>query len=405
MTCSEYDALLAKLAEGTLTPEEEDLLLAHEASCPACAARREALDALPEHLAALARDVPPMPADFHQGWTTRVEECAMEDKQAHRPIRVPSRSKTWTRVLSVAAALVFVVGGTLLTRDTLSPRKQTTPSADTESTDEFTAGAGVRSMTMTSDYNSSANAYDADSSAEGAALYSAPAADDTQAQDKKIIRTVSVTLGTQRYDESVAALRAACDEAGGWIENSSESASSSTERRTISLTLRIPSDGLDAFLTELSGAGRMIRRTESAEDVTSDYQDTQARLDTQKALMARLQALVTTAADLSDLLALESQIADTQYAIDTLQASLNVTDRQVSYATVDVSLREEKSSDAAQDTELTLGDRVLSALKSGWEVFTGFLGDAAVFLMAALPFLAVAAAVVVIAAIIRKRKK
>jgi hypothetical protein len=258
---------------------------------------------------------------------------------------------------------------------------------------------------MTSDYNSSANAYDVDSSAEGAALYSAPAADDTQAQDKKIIRTVSVTLGTQRYDESVAALRAACDEAGGWIENSSESASSSTERRTISLTLRIPSDGLDAFLTELSGAGRMIRRTESAEDVTSDYQDTQARLDTQKALMARLQALVTTAADLSDLLALESQIADTQYAIDTLQASLNVTDRQVSYATVDVSLREEKSSDAAQDTELTLGDRVLSALKSGWEVFTGFLGDAAVFLMAALPFLAVTAAVVVIAAIIRKRKK
>ena len=46
--------------------------------------------------------------------------------------------------------------------------------------------------------------------------------------------------------------------------------------------------------------------------------DTETRLATQRALMARLQSLVTEAASLTELLELESQIADTQYTIDRL---------------------------------------------------------------------------------------
>ena len=84
---------------------------------------------------------------------------------------------------------------------------------------------------------------------------------------------------------------------------------------------------LDDYFSGTSGLGRVISREESATDVTESYYDTQARLETQQALMARLQALVTDAADLSDLLTLESQIAETQYQIDRLQSSLNSTDR------------------------------------------------------------------------------
>ena len=63
-----------------------------------------------------------MPEDFHAVWMQKVEEEAMEKKNRTEK---PSRKTVMTRVLSAAAALVFVVGGTLLTRDTLSPSVQT----------------------------------------------------------------------------------------------------------------------------------------------------------------------------------------------------------------------------------------------------------------------------------------
>lgn len=98
-------------------------------------------------------------------------------------------------------------------------------------------------------------------------------------------------------------------------------------------------------------------------------------------------------------------MADTQYQIDRLTSSLQSTDKQVNYATVDVSLREEKASDDLTNQDMSLAQRLMSALEAGWGMFVDFLGDAVVFLVAALPFIAVVAVVGVIVVIVRKRKK
>ena len=227
---------------------------------------------------------------------------------------------------------------------------------------------------------------------------------DTQAQESKIIRTASLTIATKTYDESLALLRQLCGDAGGWVSWSSES-TGSTGLRSANLTLRIPAAQLDAFLEGTGGAGRVTYRSETADDVSDSYYDTAARLETQKALMARLRALVTDAASLSDLLELESQIADTQYQIDRLTASLQSTDRQVDYATVDISLREERAADDITNPEMGFGERLLSALRAGWESFVSFVSDMAVFLVAALPFLAVVAAVVIGWRVWRRRRR
>ena len=109
--------------------------------------------------------------------------------------------------------------------------------------------------------------------------------------------------------------------------------------------------------------------------------------------MERLQALMSETATLSELLELESAIADTQYTLDSLQSQLNQTDDQVAYATVDVSLREESSADAVTTRKLSLGERLLAGLKTGWDTFWSFCKDMLVFLSAALPYLATVAVV------------
>lgn len=67
----------------------------------------------------MAEDVPPMPADFHAKWMNAVRA---EAKQDAAPAEETEEKKTislarWTRILSVAATFVFLIGGTILYRN------------------------------------------------------------------------------------------------------------------------------------------------------------------------------------------------------------------------------------------------------------------------------------------------
>lgn len=345
-------------------------------------------------LSSLNEEVPPMPENLHGAWMQKVEED-MKNQQAPK-FHMP---KTVTRWLSTAAALVFIIGGTLLTRDDLAP-------ASGASMNQKSAVYSTRTASY-DDYAVEESAEYEYGAANGVMLTMARGADTAAAPvmaEKKIIRTASMTIATQTFEDSLNALKSACEGQNGWIESSSENVNNATGLRTAYLTLRIPQSALDAYIAGTEGLGRITSRSESAQDVTESYQDTAARLETQKALMARLQALITESADLSDLLELESQIADTQYQIDRLQSSLNSTDRQVSYSTVNITLKEEKTVELT-DTTVSLGDRIKSAIVTGINALESFLADMLVFLVAALPFIAIVAVVVIAVKIIRKRRK
>ena len=357
-------------------------------------------EVLRDALSGLNEDVPAMPEGLLAAWMQKVEDTKMEKTRT---------MKTVTRWLSVAAAMVFVIGGTLLTKDGLD-------SATLRSTQAYQSdanGSMVFGTAYANDYKYAADeAVEEESAMDTGVMLTMARGSSTMAAkesapapaEKKIIRTASMTIATQTFEDSLNALKSACEGQGGWIESSSESTNSYSGLRTAYLTLRIPQDGLVAYLAGTEGLGRGTSKCESAQDVTASYQDTQTRLNTQLALMERLQALITESGDLSDLLALESQIADTQYMIDSLQSSLNSTDRQVSYSTVNVTLKEEKTVELT-DTTVSYGERILSAVAEGWEAFTGFLGDMVVFLVAALPFMVIVAVVVIVIKLIRRRRK
>ena len=356
-------------------------------------------EVLRDALSGLNEDVPPMPEGLHATWMQKVEDDQMEKKTTRKSI---------TRFLSIAAAMVFVVGGTLLTKDTLSSDALNMKSAPQEN-GRTIALYGSRAYANDSYDYAVEEAAEAEFTMDTGMVMMAKGVTTTSTAvpaqtDKKIIRTASLTIATQTFEDSLNALKSACEGQGGWIESSSENVNSYSGLRTAYLTLRVPQDSLDAYLAGADGLGRITNRSESAQDVTASYQDTRTRLDTQIALMGRLQALITESGDLSDLLALESQIADTQYQIDSLQSSLNRTDRQVSYSTVDVTLKEEKVAELT-DTRVSFGERLASAVTVGFEAFVTFLQDMAVFLVAALPFIAIVAVLALVIRIIKRRKK
>ena len=336
-------------------------------------------------LDSLNLDVPPMPEGFHEGWAGRLEDEPPMKKKLNR--------QTLTRILAAAAALIFVVGGATLAGQT---RKR----------DGMVAGATQNSRGMIAmDLGAmpmEAVEYEEDAAYEnGMAMTAGKSSMTTAPTDRMLVRTASLTITTQTYDESLSALTALCASAGGWTASSSERTTGSGQR-TCYLTLRVPAEQLGAFLSGTDELGEVTQRAETAEDVTESYQDTRGRLATQQALMDRLQALVTSAASLSELLELEVQIADTQYQIDRLQSQLNTTERKVNYATVDVTLREEDAEAAAKSG---LGAWLREVFQSGGETFVASLENAVIFLAAARPFLAVIAIVWLAARLIRGRKR
>ena len=368
-------------------------------------------EVLRDVLSGLNEEVPPMPEELHAAWMQKVEDDQVE---------TTLNRKAFTRFLSIAAALVFVVGGTLLTRDSMEDSARL--SKEYQALVEENNTLAGTAMTA-NEFKAALGSYDALNGAAPAAgatmmltRSAMPEAAEEEAvvfdndsgmpaaEEKKIIRTARLTIYTQTFDTSLENLRALCEADGGWIESSSESTNSRTSLRTANLTLRLPQEALDGYLAGADQLGRITSRSETATDVTASYQDTQTRLATQVALMDRLQALITESGDLSDLLALEAQIADTQYQIDALTTSLNRTDRQAAYSTVTVSLYEE-TAPAITDTTVSLGERISAALRMGWEAFTDFCQDMLVFVIAALPFIAIVVVLVIALAIIRKVRR
>ena len=68
---------------------------------------REELDRLLEEM---AEETPEMPADFHARWTKQIQE----EQKAHKH---SERTRQTRYILSAAALFVFLVGGTLITRE------------------------------------------------------------------------------------------------------------------------------------------------------------------------------------------------------------------------------------------------------------------------------------------------
>ena len=72
-------------------------------------------------LAQMAEEAPHMPADFHDRWMNAIRAEAKKAKDEPAEESAPKHTASiarWTKILSVAALFVFLIGGTLLHRST-----------------------------------------------------------------------------------------------------------------------------------------------------------------------------------------------------------------------------------------------------------------------------------------------
>jgi chromosome segregation ATPase len=136
--------------------------------------------------------------------------------------------------------------------------------------------------------------------------------------------------------------------------------------RTLTASLRVPADELDATLAELRKLGQLSEEKQGGEEVSQQYVDLKARLDNARHTEKRLTELLTKRADkLKDVLDVEREIASTREDIERMEAQQRNIKNQVSYASIDLKLRQEYKP-ALHLGPPAIGTRLRNALVDGY---------------------------------------
>lgn len=381
MDCKHFESLLDGYLEGMLDESARLEAEEHLRTCPACRMRLK----VAEDCRTLNEE-DEVPVSFSEGYREQIM------KEETTPVK--KNFPKITRWLAIAAALVFVAGGTILAGQN---RRNSIPESAKISGDSYAMEEDTASVRGLGNVYAPAPAADFSFSAA-----EKQAAGDEQVE--KIIRSVRVELSTRSFDGDYAMIREALLTSGGRIQEANLYIGYGN-LRTAYMTLRVPAAKLDTLTASVKDVGRLVSFSETAEDVSEQYADTSMRLKTQQTKMERLQALLAKAESVEDLIAIESGISDTQYEIDRLTGLLLGMDSKVDYSTLNITLNELSAAETSQDKEETLLERIKNGIAAAWENFTYILSDLAVFLTVVLPYLAALTALILIIRLIIKRRK
>lgn len=219
-------------------------------------------------------------------------------------------------------------------------------------------------------------------------------------ESRKIIHNASLELESKQYEDTRAALLEAAAQAGGYVQSSSEYGSQEAGDRWAQYELRIPSGQYASFLQAAEGAGSLVRKDESTQDVTSEYVDVEARLESLQVQEQRLLDLAGQAGSLEDLLTIEEHLSEVRYQIESYTARQRTYDDQVDYSTVTVTLSEVT---VYTPVAASFGSRVGEALGDSWQNFVRGCQNFVIWLIYALPALLVLAAVAALALLLLRR--
>lgn len=237
----------------------------------------------------------------------------------------------------------------------------------------------------------------------------------TDETERKIVKTVSLSMETKEFDSAAAALEKAAADLGGYVQSSNTSNSSYysyyngtqyKNARTASYVVRIPAQMTDSYVGTVSAGMNVTSKSTDVSDISDNYYDIEARLDAYKTQETRLLELLSTSSDLQYLLEVEDKLSEVRYNIESLTAKIRRYDSLVSYSTVNITLSEVIEYTPVTEP-ITFGERMGTAFSESWQSFVEGLGDFTVWLTYAFPTLlviAVIAAVIILIIVLSLKK-
>ncbi|MBR5248324.1 MAG: DUF4349 domain-containing protein [Lachnospiraceae bacterium] len=179
-----------------------------------------------------------------------------------------------------------------------------------------------------------------------AGLSSDSAAPQVADANRKLIKTVEMTVETKEYDEMLVGLNEQIKACGGYVEHmntyNGSIYSGRSYSRNANMTIRVPEDKLESFLAEVTNISNVVRRSDKVDDVTLAYVDLSSHKEALQTEQKRLLELLEKAQSVEDIITIEKRLSDVRYQIESMESQLRTYDNKVSYSTVYLEIDEVK---------------------------------------------------------------
>lgn len=284
-------------------------------------------------------------------------------------------------------------------------------SSDTAASESMENGAVAGDMNMDMGTTESAPEAPAEESGDTTGDTVDAAQPDTDLSEQKIIYSADVTVETMEFDKALESIDAMIADLGGFTESANVSGNSCydsdgtvriTDRRAY-YTLRVPADRFQEALDRTGSIGNVISNTQSADNVTSQFTDQEARKTSLETQEQRLLELLAQAADVDTLVTLEARLSEVRYEIESIERNLRNMQNQVDYSTITLSLYEVAVYTPTASVQRTFGQRVADAFSGGWSNFVRTMQEVFITILYSLPALILLAVVIIVIIVVVRR--
>jgi len=421
MKCETIRSMISSYIDKDLNDIEKTELEKHIAECQQC---REEYEAMLD-IIAVCSNLEEL--ELPQSFRTELHQKLVEEKQKRSffsSVFGSTGRKMATGLVAAALVLAIGLGGSSLLQgknDRMSQNAGTSPEYGTEMAPAAPAPDSITNYSMKS---SEGTQYDiasgqaaeepklkmevtSDSAGKrfNESLAAAPTENEIPSRSgRMVIRTGNISINVENVDKAADTVKQLAEGSGGFIEYSQidiitvpsyeykeEAATAAeTKEKQANMTIRVPEGQFQTIFSSIKGMGKLISENTSGNDITSEYRDTQARVDNLKIQEESLKQLMTKAKNVDEILRIETELNRVRTDIDINTGSLKRWDNLVQLSTINVYMKELKPEELKSvDVPGMWGKAYQGFIKAINNVVRGF-EKAVIFLVAAIPYLAVA---------------
>lgn len=212
--------------------------------------------------------------------------------------------------------------------------------------------------------------------------------------NRKVIQNKSIVMETLEFEKVTKDIESLTNQYFGYVETSEVfgkeiNNKSNYNTRNAYYTLRIPSEKLNEFTEELRNIGNIIHEQVYKEDVTTQYIDLQARINSLKVQEKRLLELLEKGAQLKDILEIENQLSTVRYEIETKTATQINLENLINFGTIKLEIREVVEVSKVDKPAITVGEKISKGFIKSINNIKEFFINLFVLIIVILPYLIV----------------
>ena len=189
-----------------------------------------------------------------------------------------------------------------------------------------------------------------------------------------VARTAQLKLIVEQFENARSDMERVLLQHQGYVGLLSVN-SESGSTPTLTATLHVPADQLDACIGELRKLGRITQESQSGEEVTAQHADLVARLKNSHNTEIRLNEILRKESrQTKDVLEVEKEAARVRGEIERMVAEKKSIEHRVEFATVELRIAEEykaKSTSPGADASTRFRNAFVTGYRNAWETTLG----------------------------------